>query len=179
MKRAWRVCALLAALAAPMGLTAQSASRPVGLGMSGGLSLPVGDFGEGLDAGYSIAGHLFFKPAALTSLRLRADVSADSWAFDGTGSTFRTLGVIGNALYDFPTRSSTSISRPYLLGGLGLVHSRDGEFDVSDTNLGFQVGGGLGFQLSGFSTFAEAKFVNVFGDGGSARSLPITFGVRF
>ena len=69
--------------------------------------------------------------------------------------------------------------RPYALGGLGLFNTRNPETDQSDTNLGLQVGGGLTFQLSGFSTFAEARFVNVFSDGRSSRYVPITFGVRF
>jgi len=49
----------------------------------------------------------------------------------------------------------------------------------SDTNLGIQLGGGLTFQLSGFSTFLEAKYVNAFTEGDNATWIPITFGVRF
>jgi opacity protein-like surface antigen len=184
MKRALRAVALLAAIAAPAVLSAQTSERAVGLGVSGGLSLPLGDFGEGLSSGYNITGHLYFKPAALTSLRLRADVGYDRFDIDGGGGNQRMLSFAGNALYDFPTQS-TSLVRPYVLGGLGIYNTKfnaDGPSaldDATDTNLGLQVGGGLTFQLSGFSTFAEARFVNVFGDGGSARFVPIVFGVRF
>lgn len=188
MKRALRACALIAAIAAPAALSAQAADKPVTFGVSGGLSLPMGDFGEGLSSGYNITGHVYFKPAALKSLRLRGDVSFDRFGFDGVDGNFRSLGFVGNVVYDFPTQSSSMV-KPYVLGGLGLYNGKGsvelntgvGNLDVSgsETNLGLQVGGGLAFQLSGFSTFAEAKLVNVFSEGESSRFIPITFGVRF
>lgn len=184
MKRALRACALIAAIAAPAALSAQTADKPVTFGVSSGLSLPMGDFSEGLNSGYNITGHVYFKPAALKSLRLRGDVSFDRFSYDGTDDSFRSLGFVGNVVYDFPTPSSSMV-KPYVLGGLGLFNGKTSvdlgalEGSRSDTNLGIQVGGGLAFQLSGFSTFAEAKLVNVFSDGESARFIPITFGVRF
>lgn len=185
MKRTLRVLGsafgLMTALAAPAALSAQATTtdKPVSLGISGGLSLPNGEYTEGLESGYSLAGHVYFKPATLTSVRFRGDVSFDKWnaEVENAGS-FRSLGFVANALFDFPT-SGTSMTRPYLLGGLGAFNSKASEGDESETNLGLQVGGGLTFQLSGFSTFAEAKFVNVFTEGTSLRYIPITFGVRF
>ena len=181
MNRALRAVALVAAIAAPAALSAQTSERAVGLGVSGGLSLPMGDLGDAVNSGFNITGHLYFKPAALQSVRLRADVSYDRWdykeavGFDGNS---RLIGFAGNAIFDFPTES-TSMVKPYVLGGLGIYNGKDSDVDESDTNLGLQAGAGLTFQLSGFSTFAEARFVNVFGDGGSARFVPIVFGVRF
>ncbi|MCA2985730.1 outer membrane beta-barrel protein [Gemmatimonas sp.] len=181
MKHALRTCALIAAVMGPATLGAQSTDRSVSVGVSGGLSLPMGDLGDVANSGYNLTGHLFFKPAALQSVRLRADVSVDQWDYKDVvvykGST-RAIGFVGNVLYDIPTESS-SMLRPYVLGGLGIFNTRNPETDQSDTNLGLQVGGGLTFQLSGFSTFAEARFVNVFSDGRSSRYVPITFGVRF
>jgi hypothetical protein len=184
MKRALRACALIATIAAPAALSAQSSDRPVSVGVSGGLSLPLGDFGDVHNSGYSIAGHVYFKPASLKSLRFRGDVAYDRWDIDGFNANTRSIAVAGNAVYDFPAQS-TSIVRPYVLGGLGLfslkTSATSGGFTnrSGDTNLGVQVGGGLTFQLSGFSTFAEAKLVNVFRDESSTRYVPITFGVRF
>jgi len=182
MKRALRACALIAAIAAPAALSAQTVDKTVSFGVSGGLSLPMGDLGDVASSGYNITGHVFFKPSALQAVRLRADVSFDRWDYKDVvvfdGST-RSLGFVGNVVYDFPMESSTSIMRPYVLGGLGIYNGKNSDTDETDTNLGIQFGGGLNFQLSGFSTFAEAKFVNVFGDGGSARYVPVTFGVRF
>lgn len=90
---------------------------------------------------------------------------------------------MANALYSV---NSASMVKPYLLGGVGMYNSKatidlgsTGGSTPSSTDLGIQVGGGLRFQLSGFSTFLEAKYVNVFTDGSSTNWLPITFGVRF
>lgn len=75
--------------------------------------------------------------------------------------------------------------KPYVLGGLGLYNGKttadfgSAEISGSDTNLGLQAGAGVAFQLSGFSTFAEARLVNIFSDGNSSRFVPIVFGVRF
>ena len=49
----------------------------------------------------------------------------------------------------------------------------------SSTDVAVQGGAGVNFQLAGFTTFVEAKFVNIFGDGSSTRYIPITFGFRF
>jgi len=174
--------ATVAALAlTPVMVSAQSSA--VGFGVSGGLSVPTGDLSDVVDAGYTIAGHIFLKPASMTSLRFRGDVSLDSYSFKGnTNGDFRSLGFVGNALYDLSTSGGV---KPYVLGGLGAFNGRTstktGSVSVttSDTNVGIQVGGGLNFQLSGFSTFLEAKYVNVFSDPNSTGYIPITFGIRF
>ncbi len=183
MNRMQKMVAAAALLLAPALASAQSNTRPIGFGISGGLSLPTGDLGDGYDAGYSIAGHVFLKPATTRALGFRGDVSYDR--FEGKNDRFSTssLGVMLNAVLD--VSSSTSGIKPYLLGGLGLVR-REGTVEVggvevsdSDSDLGVQVGGGLRFQLSGFSTFLEAKYVNVFADPNNVGYIPITFGFRF
>jgi opacity protein-like surface antigen len=184
MKRALRALGLIAAIAAPAALSAQSSDKPISLGVSGGLSLPMGDFGEGLNSGFNVTGHVYFKPASLQSIRLRGDVSFDRFSVDGFDANVRSLGFTGNAIYDFPTQSSSMV-KPYIVGGLGLYNSKFSESvgafegSASDTNLGIQAGAGLTFQLSGFSTFAEARLVNIFSDNTSTRFVPIVFGVRF
>ncbi|MFN5582805.1 outer membrane beta-barrel protein [Gemmatimonas sp.] len=173
--------AAFAAFAAPAALSAQvtTTEKPVTFGISGGVSLPTGDYTAGLQTGYALAGHLYITPATFASLRFRGDVTFDNWNFEGPNNgSFRSLGVVGNVLYDFPA-AGTSATRPYLLAGLGGFDSKESVGGQSTTHLGFQIGGGLAFQLSGFTTFAEAKFVNVFTDGASLRYLPLTFGVRF
>ena len=77
--------------------------------------------------------------------------------------------------------------KPYVLGGLGLYNAKaSGSFGgigsgetESRSNIGIQAGGGLEFQLSGFTTFLEAKFVNSFTEGSSTQWVPVTFGIRF
>lgn len=185
MTRSFRLAGFALALALPAAMPAQT-TRPVSIGASGGLSVPTGDLGDRFESGFSLAGHVYFKPASFTSLRFRGDVTFDRFSGKGPQSdavnrSFRSLGVVANAVYDFPMQNTASVIRPYVIGGLGLFNTNESanNFDGdSESGIGVQVGGGLQFRLSGFTTFLEAKFVNVFAD--SNRSyIPITFGVRF
>lgn len=186
MTRALRLVGLAAALAAPALLSAQTAAdKPVSFGVSGGLSMPMGDLGDVANSGYTVGGHVFFKPASISAVRFRGDVAYDKWGVKNAGGNadLRSLSVVGNALYDFPSESTI---QPYLIGGLGFYSTKaiynlgqtTGSTD-SNTDVGLQFGGGLTFKLSGFDTFAEAKYVRVFSDPNSTTWLPITFGVRF
>jgi opacity protein-like surface antigen len=188
MLRAFRVAGLAAIVAAPALLSAQSTSdKPLSFGISGGLSQPLGDLSDAASSGFVVAGHVFFKPASIQALRFRGDVSFDKWgAKDGVSSvdaSFQSIGVTANAIYDVQTSSMT---RPYLIGGAGLFNYKTlvnlgptTGSTPSSTDVGVQVGGGLTFALAGFDTFVEAKFVNVFGDGSSRTWIPVSFGVRF
>lgn len=192
MKRALRAFGVAVALAAPVALQAQATSssdKPVSFGISGGASLPMGDLSDAAETGFVVAGHVYLKPSSFKSLRFRGDVSYDKWGVKGADelgvdADARSLGFMANALFDFPT-SSTSTVKPYVLGGLGLYNSKVsvsgfGESASESSNdIGIQVGGGLTFQLSGFSTFVEAKYVNVFTEGSSTNWIPVSFGIRF
>ncbi len=179
MIRSMRVVGLAALLTAlPAALSAQS-TRPISFGVSGGLSVPTGDLGDAVDAGYSVAGHVYFKPSGSSMLGFRGDVSFDRWAFKGNSDvSTRNLAVVANALLDIGAGSSSAIA-PYVLGGVGLFNGKSSvNNSESSSEVGVQAGGGLRFKLSGFSTFVEAKYVNVFSDP-STGYIPITFGVRF
>lgn len=184
MKRTLRVIGLAALVALPAMASAQE-GRPVSFGVSGGLSLPVGDLGDGFDAGYNITGHIAYKPASFANLSFRGDVSFDRFgAKDVDDVNYRALGVSANAVYAFP-QTTPGVVRPYVLGGVGFWNSKVSASSggitgsTSSSDLGIQAGAGINFQLSGFSTFLEAKFVNVFGDGNSVSWIPITFGFKF
>jgi hypothetical protein len=176
---------LLAGLAAlvmtPALLSAQGASKKaVTFGVSGGLSLPVGDLSDGASSGYMVAGHIWYTPSTIKLLRFRGDVAYDSWDAKGSGSANinqRSLAFVANGIYDLNSKSNV---RPYLLGGGGLYNTELPFLALasSDTNLGIQFGGGLTFALAGFETFAELKYVNVFSDR-RASWIPLTFGIRF
>ncbi len=180
MNRLAKFAAVAVLLMTPAMVSAQSSA--VGFGLSGGLSVPTGDLGDAVDAGYSIAGHVFLKPASMRSVRFRGDVSYSGFDYKGIDASYRSLGFVGNALLDLSTSGGV---KPYVLGGLGAFNGKASENDgsrvvsTSSTDVGIQAGGGLTFQLSGFSTFLELKYVNVFTDGNSIGYIPITFGVRF
>ena len=119
----------------------------------------------------------------MKSLRFRGDVSYSGFGYKNIDASYRSLGFVGNAMLDL---SSSGGVKPYVLGGLGAFNGKRSTqvgsaavVSTGSTDVGLQVGGGLNFQLSGFSTFLEAKYVNVFTENNSTGYIPITFGVRF
>ena len=159
MPRSFRLFGVALSLAVPAALSGQASARSVSFGLSGGLSMPTGDLGDG--AGYVIAGHVYYKPATIQALRFRGDVSFDHWAVQnaaaGADAFTRSVGVVATAIYDFAT-NGTSMVKPYVLAGLGLYNNKTSDEVAnvsvagSTTDVGIQAGGGMEFQLSGFAT---------------------------
>lgn len=186
MKNTFRALAVVAMLASPAVVSAQS-TRSLSVGVSGGLSLPMGDWGDGYESGYNVTGHIFLAPASMTKLSFRGDVGYDSWNGKGASSAvdakLSSLGITGNAMINFG--ESNAAMRPYILGGGGAYMTKSSgsslgvEYSNKNTDPGIQGGAGVNFKLSGFSTFLEVKYVNIFSEGSSTGYVPITFGVRF
>ena len=183
MKLSMKFFGIVSLLAAPFVLPAQT-TRTISLGISGGLSLPMGNLSDNVDAGYNGTGHLYFKPSTM-KLALRGDVGYDSWKAKSSvvNANFSSLSFTGNGI--FYLGESTAAMRPYLLVGGGMYRTKSSasvsgvstSFTSSDP--GIQGGLGMSFNLSGFNTFLEAKYINVFGDGDNLNYVPITFGIRF
>lgn len=200
MKKISRLAGIAALAALPALAQAQSttSSRPVSFGVSAGASVPTGDLGDAVDVGYNIGAHVLLAPSSLRMLAFRGDVSFDSWkakeTFGVVDGNTRALSVMGNVI--LKPGSEMSI-KPYAIGGLGLINSKSkGSVTVggvtttvsgdSQSDFGAQVGGGLEFKLSGFTTFLEAKFTTAFsgeedsnGNKSKAHWIPVTFGIRF
>lgn len=185
MKRITWLVGIASLAAMPVLAQAQAAdARPFSFGVSGGASLPMGDLGDVADVGYNLGAHVLLMPASLTNLSFRGDVTFDRWSYKGAAAGLvnaksRVLGISANAIF----KSSKEMAiKPYVIAGGGLYNNKftsdvvDGK---SKSKAGLQGGGGLEFKLSGFTTFVEAKYVNVFGDGASLNYLPVTFGIRF
>ncbi len=174
--RALKLIGFAGALALlPAMAGAQEASK-LSFGVMGGLSLPMGDFGDGLESGYNITGSIYAPLGE--KLKLRGDVGYESFGAKVGDNSFNVLSFTGNVILPLGTAASEGGIRPYVIGGAGAFRgSCDG--CESSTDLGINVGGGFEFRLSGFTTFAEARFVNVFSEGDSSNWIPITFGIRF
>lgn len=172
---------------------------PLGFGIAAGATIPLGDLGDVQSTGWNLEG-LVDWTSPRTPLGLRADLTYNNLS----GKTITLPGqptlktdsrnlfqVTGDAVWHFRPSSTTTPNpwMPYILGGIGVYHfngvtvtsgpgltqdSGDGS-----TDFGLNIGGGVVFRLSGFSTFAEARFHNVFSNGGSAKFFPISFGIRF
>lgn len=186
MKRFVKLALCAVVMAAPVVAGAQGA-RAITIGASGGLSLPMGDIGDNYSAGYSLAGHLFLTPAGRSALGFRGDISYDAFSskneIAGVKGNFSSLGFFGNIMLKGGDASGQR--RPYVIAGVGAVRSKaqvDGStvgLSSESTDFAAQGGVGIEFLLSGFSTFAEVKYVNGFLDGGSLNYIPITFGIKF
>ena len=161
--------------------------RTFSLGIAGGASVPTGDFGTGREVGFHGAVVLGIRPVNWP-VGLRAEGMFHRFAFDGADLNNNLFAGIGDLVLTIPT---TGVIRPYIIGGGGVYNiRRSGDEDLGDndidlgrnsrTNFGLNGGAGLTFQLSGFNTFLEARFHNVFTDGPSdAQFIPITFGIVF
>jgi hypothetical protein len=174
--RALKVIGFVGALALlPAVASAQDASK-LSFGVMGGLSLPMGDFGDGAESGFNITGSIY-APLG-DKLKLRGDVGYESFEPKIGSGNLNVLSFAGNVMLPLGAAASEGGVRPYLIGGAGLYRFSCDGCD-SETDLGIGVGGGFEFKLSGFTTFAEARFVNVFTEDDSTNWIPITFGIRF
>ncbi len=164
----------LAFAALVLSTSSANAQKTLSLGVSGGLSVPTGQFADFQASGFHVGGHLNLAPA---SLPIQILVDGTYHSFDGnldlaTPISVSYFGVAGNVAYVFPGASM----RPYLMGGVGMYF---GKADVpgaeSESEFGFNAGGGLRFVLSGLSTFLQVR-ANFVGDN---TFIPISFGILF
>ncbi|MEP6832286.1 MAG: outer membrane beta-barrel protein [Gemmatimonas sp.] len=187
MKQINRLVGIAMVVALPSLSQAQDSPRhPLSFGVSGGASVPMGDDAQ---VGYNLGGHVLVMPASLPLLSFRGDVSLDTWKFkSGSAQSAREktsmLGVAANIIIK---STSAKAVKPYGIGGLGFYNSKTTGLNgnanfadgVSTSNLGVQAGAGLDFQLSGVTTFLEAKLVNSFTRPESSTWLRAIFGIRF
>jgi hypothetical protein len=193
----------LSATAAPLSAQAIAGSR-VHFGIMGGGTITHGDLSHDAYSGWN-AGALVSIGAPLVPVSFRIDgqwhrIDGKSFGggllclgcFPSPATDFRIIDGTVNVVYTLGAALPTKF---YLIGGLGVYREhaqiRDSNQTESSTKFGLNAGVGLKLQLSGFATFIEARFHNVFrgmknGDTGSiidsARSLqfvPISLGISF
>lgn len=183
---------MLAGLMAAVGgapLAAQAiVGSPVRFGIAGGATVPLGDLKDASKTGWH-AGALVDVGLPLVPIGFRVDgmwnqLGKKTFA-DGTEIKNRVIYGTADAVYTFGSMLPTKF---YLIGGIGLYNLK-GEVtnspilsgDVSDTQTKFGVnaGAGLRFQLTGFSTFIEARWHDIFTSGSSTKMIPISVGFTF
>ena len=135
--------------------------------------MPVGSTGDSYEVGYNATVGIGIKPP-IAPLGLRIEGALNSMNVKNDGPTTRILAGIANV-----TLSAAALPMGYLIGGVGMYNSKT-DFpaplgEQSSTDVGFNIGAGLNFPLTGFSTFLEARFHFV----DDAKFIPITFGVKF
>ena len=166
------------------------AQNPMTFGIAAGATFPTGDLGEaggGGKTGFHGMITLGAMPA-LVPFGVRIDGMYNSLGFDdqpaATNRTLQILGLTANGVFGMP---GMIVASPYLIGGVGYYNAKvktdEGDSD-GQNDFGINIGVGAKFNLSGFGTFAEVRYHNVFSkDDASGRTnisfVPLTFGIMF
>jgi len=174
-----RICVGSAALLIALATISMSAEaqRRTSVGFAAGASFPVGDLGDGVTTGFHVLGTLSVSGTAGSPLGFRVDGMYNSLSGKNSGPDVNVWTVNGNLVFAFPGGMTAT---PYIIAGAGWYNSKTDEDGAESTNdLGINAGIGARFALSGFSTFAEVRFHNIFSDPNSAQFIPLTFGILF
>jgi len=182
MKRISFAIAAIAPLLFAASTTSAQSNKAVSVGVSGGATIPVGDFGDLYTTGYNVTGSLMFRSLG-SPLGLRVDGMYNRLSVkdDVVGVPFDNVSISSanaNLVYNL---QGTGIT-PYLIGGAGAywMKGHGNGFDGETTSkLGVNGGIGASFQLSGFNTFIEARYHHVFTDENATQFIPVTFGIAF
>ena len=169
------ILALALGLFATPGLGAQAQpTEGIRFGVGGGLTLPIGTYGDFDKAGWHVMGVLQF-PIGQSPLHGRVDAMYGQTSHDvGSGNTTLT-GATGDLLYHLGNRASSV--RPYVLGGLGFYNVDGG--GGSESKFAFGAGGGILFSIGTMHAFLEGRYMSVQTSGSSLNFLPITLGLLF
>jgi len=177
MPRVLRVALLLASvLLLPVAAKAQA--NTTHFNIAAGLTLPTGEFGNDNDAGYNLILGIGAKPRT-SQLGFRAEGIFNEFNAHGTDEKSRAAGITGNATYDLATGNRTNANSLFVIGGIGYYRTRDASllFTRNESNVGWNVGGGFQFPLTGFSAYVEARYHTV--SNTNVRFVPISFGLLF
>jgi hypothetical protein len=158
------------------------AQNPMTFGIAAGATLPMGDLGDDFaKTGFHGMATVGFMPAMLP-FGMRVDGMYNSLSLEDAfgDASIRILGANANAIFAMPGM----VAAPYLIGGIGVYNSKIDSDDTDieldgETDFGINIGIGTKFNLSGFGTFAEIRYHNIFTEGESTQILPITFGIMF
>lgn len=173
-----RLMSTAALLFAASMIAAPEARAQMSFSVAAGATVPVGDEADSFSMGYHATVGLGFKPM-LMPVGLRVEGMYNSMSLKesvGADGTWSATGLTANA-----TLSGPMIPMGYLIGGIGMYKNKMsvGTIEQSETDFGFNFGGGINLPLTGFSTFAEVRYHHVPVEGGALKFVPISVGIRF
>jgi hypothetical protein len=185
--RAIRSVVLGAVLMATAGAAPAMAQSGARFSLGGGLTLPLGDFGDAASTGFHGLAAVAFQPAdfpvgiQVDGMFQRLGTDEDPVLGD-VDANFQILQGTANAVYRFQTSEESKV-HPYLIGGVGLYNYKLTGDDIpdgagSETDFGLNAGAGFEFAAGSVGLFVEGRFHNVFADGSNLNFIPITVGVR-
>src|SRR5262245_42914468 len=141
-----------------------------------GMSLSTGTYGDRNDAGYSLLFGLGMSQAVSPlSFRVEGMYNEFQEKFDGGKS--HAAAITANAIYDFSPGPKSQFV-PYAIGGIGYYSTGEPFYDFENqSNMGWNIGGGVRFPLTGFSAYVEARYHSV--NNVDTHFAPIVFGLIF
>ncbi|NNG15931.1 MAG: outer membrane beta-barrel protein [Gemmatimonadales bacterium] len=174
-----RTLAALVMLLALAGTTSLMAQTRAKIGVGGGGTLALGDFGDAFKTGWhGQVMAVFDLPAFPVDIRVDGQYGEHKDDITGDVKTKLITGMVGAQV---PLGPPGSPAKPYLTAGVGVTNIDVSVGSVSASTTEFAIGGGGGvtFSLGSVSLFIEARFMNAFTDGGSTTFIPITGGILF
>jgi hypothetical protein len=171
-----------AALMATVG-AAPAVAQGAKFSLGGGLTMPLGDLGDGTGTGFHGLAAVSFAPANFP-VGIQIDAMYNRFGLENdVDGNLRILQGTANAVYRFTTSEDSKI-RPYIIGGVGLYNGKvagddiPDEFEESESDFGINGGAGFDFVAGSVGLFVEGRFHNVFTEGESSNFIPITVGIR-
>jgi hypothetical protein len=165
----------LSALAVTAPLAAQTGSN-VKYNLAAGLSLANGGFGDRNDAGYALVVGIGMAQRG-SPISFRAEGLYNEFKRKNSNAKAKAGGASANAIYDLSLGPDFMFT-PYGIGGLALINTREEALgNVSRTNVGWNLGGGIRFPLTGFDVYVEARYYSI--SDVNVAFTPIVFGLVF
>jgi hypothetical protein len=170
MKHRLAAVAATLLLAVPAALSAQM--NGLNFNLAAGASFPTGDFGQATDVGYNLTVGLGARQRG-SPIGFRVEGMYNEWGFSGLGDRkTHAGGVSANATLDLmPATTAGTGNSFYVIGGLGYFGTG------GQSNIGYNIGGGFKFPLTGFSAYIEARYHSI--SDVNVKFVPVVFGLVF
>lgn len=171
MRRAIGALVLGSVLVAGAGKSAAAQSRGF-VQLGGGVSIPMGDFADGVDMGFlgQVAAGI---SKGLIGGRVNATLAQHGFKGGGDGN-FRIFGAMGDLVVSPNMSGKIGV---YVLGGAGIQNGKE-TGHTGDSKFAWNVGGGLKLKAGSLGVFVEGRFLSVQTENVKTNMIPITAGVR-
>jgi hypothetical protein len=177
MSRLLRSSALIALFLCAPALVSAQLGTSVHYNLAAGASIATSSFGDNNNTGYNLMVGIGMTPPA-SPLGFRVEGIYNEFGDKFSSDKAHAGGITGNAIYNLLQPSRTQNNTLYVIGGVGYYSTREPFIDVeSQSNIGYNIGAGFKFPLSGFSAYIEARYHTV--SNTNVTFVPISFGLMF
>ena len=175
-----RIVSVALAAGAVMMLATASAHAQVAVGVGGGVTIPIGDFGDLAKTGWHGLANVGYNMPS--GLGVRGDFYYGQNNADAGSGKAKLAGGFGNLLYNFKSASV----QPYVIGSIGFINAKFesglGGLPSSNSSTKIAFGGGAGLKFKAGTDshiFVEGRYISVNTEGTNLNFIPITVGISF